>query len=144
MCAAGTVHAIGKDMNTTQSTKPMVECPKCCGAKRISHFAHIEGGTCFRCGGAGVVTMRSTKKVVKEVALPAVTVATLDRTVEQARRLVANSHRGEVLEYCSYSMGVIQIVGDQLARATADDRATYEPKFRAVLGRNWHLVKIAD
>lgn len=130
-------------MKTTTATKPMVECPKCCGAGRISHFAHIESGSCFRCGGTGKVVSRPAKKAAKEVALPAVTAATLDRTLEQARRLVANSHRGEVSEYCSYSMGVIQLVGDQLARATADERLTYEVQFRSVLGRNWHLVKLA-
>ncbi len=129
-------------MKTNVATKPMVECPKCCGAGRISHFAHIESGSCFRCGGTGKVVSRPAK-AVKEVALPSVTAATLDRTLEQVRRLITNSHRGEVQEYCSYSMGIIQLVGDQLARATANDRSTYEPQLRVALGRNWHLVKLA-
>lgn len=40
-------------MNT--ATADMIECPKCAGAGRFGAFAHIESGTCFKCGGAGKI-----------------------------------------------------------------------------------------
>lgn len=131
-------------MSTMQTSKPMTECPKCGGAGRISHFAHIESGACFRCGGTGTVVLRAkraAKVVVAVVQAP--TVAQLERELESARRLIANSHRGEVAEYDTFSMNLIRLIADELTRASTEDRATYEPKFREVLGCNWHLVKIA-
>ena len=34
----------------------MYTCPKCLGAKVLEQFAHIQGGTCYRCAGHGRVT----------------------------------------------------------------------------------------
>lgn len=34
-------------------------CPNCHGSKRIAKFAHIDNGTCFQCGGAGVIEIRN-------------------------------------------------------------------------------------
>lgn len=45
----------------TKITGPQVPCPKCYGARRFAPFAHIEGGLCFRCGGAGTVDETTLK-----------------------------------------------------------------------------------
>lgn len=39
-------------MNSNTAT---VDCPKCFGVKSFACFAHVVGGTCFRCGGLGTV-----------------------------------------------------------------------------------------
>jgi hypothetical protein len=36
-------------------------CPKCNGIGRLAHLAHVDGGVCFECDGAGEV--ESTKRV---------------------------------------------------------------------------------
>ena len=37
-------------------------CPRCGGAGIIPHFAHVDGGTCFECGGSG---RRANAKTIK-------------------------------------------------------------------------------
>ncbi len=122
-------------------TKQMVECPKCDGSGRISAFAHIESGACFRCGGAGKVAYRARKAVaVAPVALPpaAERMPALFRKLEL---LVANSHRGEIQSYCSYSMGVVEGVKATLAEMSRADFDAWSAKVRATLGwQNAHLI----
>lgn len=61
-------------MKTTATD--MIECPKCAGAGRFGAFAHIESGTCFKCGGAGkIATPRARKSkptTVKPLSLDTV------------------------------------------------------------------------
>lgn len=38
------------------ATNATVTCPKCFGAGKLRHFGHVEGGTCFLCGGAKAVS----------------------------------------------------------------------------------------
>ncbi len=33
-----------------------VECPKCFGTGKLTHFRQVQGGVCFLCGGAKAVT----------------------------------------------------------------------------------------
>jgi hypothetical protein len=35
-------------------TKTNSECLKCNGTGRLAHFAHVDNGRCFTCGGSGV------------------------------------------------------------------------------------------
>lgn len=40
-----------------------VECPRCLGGKgHIRAFTHIQGGVCFKCGGAGHVERKTAPR----------------------------------------------------------------------------------
>ncbi|MCA9559839.1 MAG: hypothetical protein KC583_14915 [Myxococcales bacterium] len=47
-------------MSNPNHTTITVECLKCCGHGKIPTFSHVEGGTCFRCGGTGRETVKSS------------------------------------------------------------------------------------
>jgi DnaJ-class molecular chaperone len=37
---------------------PALQCGKCDGSGKIRAFSHIENGSCFQCGGTGVIRSR--------------------------------------------------------------------------------------
>lgn len=45
----------GDDMNTNTATIETT-CNRCAGYKTFTAFAHVAGGTCFDCGGTGLVS----------------------------------------------------------------------------------------
>ena len=49
------------------TTKVSYPCPRCDGRKHMSEFANVANGVCFKCGGAGVVYAKPTKKVVRPI-----------------------------------------------------------------------------
>jgi DnaJ-class molecular chaperone len=52
-------------------------CKKCFGTGRLAHYAHVDHGRCFRCGGSGQVRSRTT------IVMPAV--ASASRQSDEGR-----------------------------------------------------------
>ena len=50
-----------RDRRLTKAARanPAAQCGKCDGGGRILAFSHISGGSCFQCGGSGVIRLRA-------------------------------------------------------------------------------------
>ena len=49
-------------MKLTVSVIKKTNCPKCNGEGVISHFQHVKGGECFKCGGTGNGPLEYTER----------------------------------------------------------------------------------
>jgi DnaJ-class molecular chaperone len=48
----------------TTTTTALKTCPKCNGTGHLAHLAHVDGGVCFECDGAGSVESTRTTRTV--------------------------------------------------------------------------------
>lgn len=112
-------------------TKQSCECPKCDGSGRISAFAHIESGACFRCGGSGKIAFR--KSTQKPVVDPIVDhAANLRNVYKTLARVVANC--GKINPCDKYESFLIDAVRQSLTMVDAVTQAKATEAFEALPG----------
>lgn len=76
----------------TAKTAEMIECPRCGGSGRFNCYAHVEGGVCFQCNGAGVVKAPrkpSAKEMARRAAKEAAAKAAAEKTNEARNQIIA-------------------------------------------------------
>ncbi len=97
--------------NTRNTKKTLVTCPKCLGVGNFPTFAHIVGGTCFRCGGAGKCEERienarvckPAPRFIPNASTPYAVVITDERAIEQGSggRIGGNMSWEEAVRLCA-------------------------------------------
>ncbi len=108
-------------------------CPKCNGIGRLAHLAHVDGGVCFECDGAGEV--EGTKRVT--------TVRPTARRIDPTHEL-RNYYRGSRQRIVEMGASVDDLLADVhgespaatilalLAEVPAHTRAAAESAFAAI------------